>query len=144
VRAKQRKEDRRRDVIRKVARDAKWRLYLQGSEVDSEEVSVDERDVGIHPRTQMLDHRGVDFDCRHLRNARREPHRQCAGPRPDFEKPIRGPRFDCRDHFVGPCGFQEMLAELLLRPRLHHTSSSDSPRQYFSSISSISSSLMPK
>ena len=45
----------------------------------------------------------------------------------DFQKPVRRLRVERRHHLLGPCGFEKMLPELLLRPRPHHTSSSDSP-----------------
>ena len=75
------------------------------------------------------------------------------GPGPISRNRSVGRRRDRRDQLVGPGRLEEVLAVTFLRARIDglrsrsaaaQTSSSDSPRQYFSSISSICSSLIPK
>ena len=99
---------------------------------------------GGNPRPQHLDHGEVELDGRQPRDARRQPQRQRAGSGPDFDEAIVRLRVDGRDELVGPRGFEKVLTVPFLGAHVSYTSSSDSPRQYFSSISSISSSLMPK
>ena len=87
-------------------------------------------------------HVAIELDGRQVRDLWRQPQGQRARARPDLEKAIGRLRLDRLHQPVGPRGLEEMLSEPLLRPdarpAAHHTSSSDSPRQYFSSISSIS------
>ena len=147
VRVDQREQDRGGDVVGKVAGDAERPLGGERREIEVEEVGVHERDVRRNARLQRRDHVAVELDGREPRDPRRQPQRQRAGAGPDLEEAIVGCGVDRRDELVRPRGLEEVLAETLSRPRTdrhHHTSSSDSPRQYFSSISSISSSLIPK
>src|SRR4051812_14965150 len=83
----------------------------------------------------------IDLDRQQRTRALRQPYGQDTGPRPDLEEPIRRLRRDGGDDFVGPRRREEMLPEAAAGG---HAFSIDSPRQNFSSISSISSSLNPK
>ena len=117
-------------------------------QVEVEEVLLDERDVRGQPRRQCLGHLAIQFDGGQVGDPWREAQRERAWAGTNLEETIGRLWRDRLDELVGPRRLEEVLSELLLRPdaRLapHHTSSSDSPRQYFSSISSISSSLIPK
>jgi len=98
----------------------------------------------FRPRPRARSQRGQskgDFHGQHRPRARRELLREDAGPRTDLEKPVLAPRRDRLDDLVGPGRRQEVLPESFSRG---HAFSIDSPRQNFSSISSISSSLRPK
>ena len=85
----------------------------------------------------------VDLDGEDRFRARCQTRGENSGARPDFDEAIIRPRRDCFDDFVSPARRQEVLTETLARP-MRHAFSIDSPRQNFSSISSISSSLRPK
>ena len=117
-------------------------------QVEVEEVLLDERDVRRQPRRQCLGHLAIQFDGGQVGDPWRKAQRKRAGAGTNLEETVGRLWRDRLDELVGPRGLEEVLSELFLGPdaRLtpHHTSSSDSPRQYFSSISSISSSLMPK
>jgi hypothetical protein len=81
----------------------------------------------------------IDFDRGQVLNPGRETQGQRPGSRTDLEKTIGGSGSDRLDDLFCPCGLEEVLAE-----PLSYACSIDSPRQNFSSISSISSSLIPK
>lgn len=74
-----------------------------------------------------------------MADARRQPQRERTGTGTDLDETIGGAGSNRLDDLVGPRGLEEMLREAL-----PYDCSIDSPRQNFSSISSISSSLMPK
>ena len=80
----------------------------------------------------------VDFVGRDRLRARRERPGERAGAGTDFEECLVGFRVDRAHDFLDPRRLEEVLAVALAR------SHASSPRQYFSSISSISSSLKPK
>lgn len=89
----------------------------------------------------------VDFDGGQFGDSRCQPNRERARARPDFQEAIRGSRPNRLDNLVGPRRVEEMLAEAPARTSGSGTAyacSIDSPRQNLSSISSISSSLIPK
>ena len=139
---KQCEEDRRGQVVGKVARDAQVRPR-ERQQIELENILPDEADVRGEPRHESGRHVAIDLDGGEVRDPWRQANGQRARARADLQKVVGGLRVDLLYQPIGPGGFEEMLTESLLG--LHdHTSSSDSPRQYFSSISSICSSFMPK
>jgi hypothetical protein len=137
--AEQHEQNRRRDVVGQVARDADRALGNQIREIDPQHIGSDDAGIARKPRAKPLREVSIDFDGRELRDARREPKRQRAGPGADLDEPIGWSRRNRVEDLVGPRRLEEVLRE-----PLPYDCSIDSPRQNFSSISSISSSLMPK
>ena len=146
----EREQDRGGHVIRKVSRDSEAQARRERVEIELEEVGLNERHVRRRFRRQQRNHLGIELDRGDARHSRCQPQRQRSGAGADLEKSVVGFRVDCRNQLVRPCRLQKVLSVSFLRPHADqgrtagHTSSSDSPRQYFSSISSISSSLIPK
>jgi hypothetical protein len=95
-------------------------------------------------RTEVACKVAIDLDSREVPDARGEAERERARTRTDLEESVVRDRRDCPDDLVGPGGSQKMLPEPSSRRGAPYACSIDSPRQNFSSISSISSSLMPK
>lgn len=97
---------------------------------------------------QRLNHLAVELDRCDAGYLGREPQRQRPGAGSNLDEALAWFGLNCADELVSPRGFEKMLAVLLFRAKKvrtnGYTSSRDSPRQYFSSISSICASSIPK
>ena len=142
VRREESEQDRRRDVIGQVARHPQRTAGDERAQVEIEEIRANQRRVGGERRRQPIRQIAIDFDRRQLADARGQPQREDSMSGADLEEPIAGGRIDGLDDLVGPDRLEEVLPEALARAT--YAFSIDSPRQNFSSISSISSSLIPK
>src|SRR5262245_19688782 len=98
---------------------------------------------------EIGDQIAVDLDSENRRAGIGKRQRQRAAAGTDLEKDIAGSWIDGADDLTRPSGRQEVLTEPLSRPGRPRQSRSvgslaPSPRQYRSSIASISSSDRPK
>src|SRR4029078_12720901 len=108
-------------------------MYVVGEQLDG----------ARHARRQRGGEIAIDLDGGDVGGARGEARRQDAGPGADLDEAVVAGRGGRVDHLVGPRPREKGLAETL-PGSVTHAFSIDSPRQNFSSISSISSSLIPK
>ena len=119
ARFEQVKEQRRRDVVRQVAADAKRRsAAVQGGEVDVEHVGlVDDEFAGpCRALPQQPGEVAVDLDDLEALAALEEGQGQRAAPRADLDDAFAGLRVDRRDDSREDARvMQEMLAEALAR-----------------------------
>src|SRR5262249_13601176 len=139
-------QDRRGDVVREVTRYTDgnprrgWVLGTggYGDGRGTEEIAFDHGDVRDRGGSEIRGEVAVDFK----RGDGLHPGGERAGERPgaraNLDERVVGLRIDRANDLVDPRRLEEVLAEAPAGPHV------SSPRQYFSSISSISSSLSPK
>jgi hypothetical protein len=137
--AQEHEENRRRDVVGQITCDADGVLTHQPRKVRLQHVGDENVRIGWKLRPELRREIPIDLDRRQLADARCQPQRERTGARTDLDETIARGGSNRVDDLVGPRGLEEMLREAL-----PYDCSIDSPRQNFSSISSISSSLMPK
>ena len=149
MRAEQPEQDRRGDVVGQVAGDPERRLARQRRQIELEEVARAPASTfgGSRGASAATMSRSISTA---VRCATRGASRSVSAPGPG---PISRNRSVGRGSIAATslsahagsrkCWPNRFCARTVVT-RPHHTSSSDSPRQYFSSISSISSSLIPK
>jgi hypothetical protein len=146
-------QDRRREVVGQVAGHPQRTGRRERRGIEVQKIGRDDLRRGRQARRQIRGEVAIEFDRRQMRDARRQPQGQRARARTDLEKSIVRPRRDRVDDLVGPRRREEVLAEPPSRAdrrvraapiESRYACSIESPRQNFSSICSISSSLMPK
>ena len=147
MRGDQPEQDRRRDVVGEVARPRGAARRPSSSSADRhvEEVAVDQRDVRRQPAAPALPPSRGSISTA-VRCATRGARRSVSAPGPGPISRNRSPGAGsiAPTSLSAHAGCEKVLAEASSRASATQLSSTDSPRQYFSSISSISSSLMPK
>jgi hypothetical protein len=138
-------KDGRGNVVGEIACDAERFVPRELHQITREYVPLDDRRVRKIGLPKARHQIAIDFNRNQARHAGGEASCERARTRTDFNKSIGRRWRDRVDDLVGPRGFQKMLAEALAYGRPpRYACSIDSPRQNFSSISSISSSLIPK
>ena len=115
-----------------------------GVQVHVEDVGGGDLDVRRHRPSQIRREVAVDLDGGDGGRPRRQARRQNTWAGTDLQETVPRVRRDHFNDFVRPASHQKVLPEPLARPGGIQSRSIDSPRQNFSSIPSISSSLIPK